>query len=118
MVGPTHSAKEKWQLDLSELNLICSCGEICIMRYCRNKDYGIILTQIGTAIFEIQPNKLETAQSLKRNIGAMGFVEVFEATACFEKFPKSRFIVIAKSVITSYISSSKPEEKIFFQGLL
>jgi len=75
------------------------------MKYCRNKDYGIILTQIGTAVPEIQPNKLEVAQSLKRNMGAMSSVEVLEATACFEKFLRSRLIVIGKSAITSYISS-------------
>jgi len=47
------------------------------MKYCRNKDYGIIPTQIDTAASKIQPNKLEVAQSLKKYIGAMSFCGSF-----------------------------------------
>ena len=47
------------------------------MKYSRNKEYGIILTQIGTEVSEIWPNKLEVAQSLKRNIGALAYGENF-----------------------------------------
>jgi len=35
----------------------------------------------------------------------MSFVEDLEATACFKKFLKSRFIVIATSAIISHISA-------------
>ena len=41
-------------------------------------------------------------------------MKILEATAiltCFEKFLKSRFIVIAKFAITFYISRQKSEEK-------
>ena len=48
----------------------------------------------------------------------MSFIEVLDATtilACFENFLKSRFIIIAKSAITLYISCQKSKEKrIFF----
>jgi len=69
------------------------------MKYCQNKDYGIIFTQIGVVVFEIQSKKLEVAKSRKRCEVWTTFVKVLEAAkilACNETFLKSRFIVMGK----------------------
>jgi len=42
VLGPPPLAKEKWQLDLSEVSLICSCGESCIMKYCRKAGFILV----------------------------------------------------------------------------
>jgi len=86
------------------------------MKYCRNNGYGVILTQIGIVVYEIQPNKLEVTKSLQRCVGAISFVEVLEVNtilSCFEKFMKSSFVVITTSGITLYISNESQKQNFF-----
>jgi len=50
----------------------------------------------------------------------MIFVEVLQATtipACFEKFLKSRFIVVGKCAITLYMSCLKRKEMLNFSWI-
>ena len=46
VLGPPPLAKEKcWyhlQLDLTEVSLICSCGDSCIMKYCRKAGFILV----------------------------------------------------------------------------
>jgi len=42
VLGPLPLAKEKCQLDLREVSLICSCGESCITKYCRKAGFILV----------------------------------------------------------------------------